>query len=436
MEISHECSEHLRARFDAMVRAAVDELVECVVEPSASAAEVEKQLAGRMRTLGSKMIADGLSARLGAHRGRQVCRCWSVMEHEGSRSRQVMTVLGRGAYRRAYYRCPSCEETLYAGDREIGIAQTGYTLPAQELVALVSAELPFDSTCRHLVRLTGIDVSAKQCQRISALHGEQVERASAAERTALFEGRLGYLAAGRGARLYVTLDATKTHLTDGWHETKLGAVYDVKPDRHGNDTPGQTSYTASVRESVEQFGQRLYQEACCRGVERVAEVIAVADGAPWIWNLVAEHFPGARQVLDYYHAAQRLYDVARVVYGEHSVEGLAWAETGCGLLLESEVDAVLSRLQALQPEGASGQDAVRLALGYYEANRGRMRYKELTEAGCHIGSGVIEAGCKTVVGARCKRSGMNWSTAGAAHVLALRSILLSQRWDQYWQHAA
>ena len=437
MSIKQEATELLRERYTRILLNYAQQLAEQMSDPTVSAAQAEKGLAQAVRQMGAELLCEGLSVRCGSHTGPRECRCGAVMEHEGRRGRRVVTVLGSGIYRRAYYRCPACHATYYAGDKQLGIEQTGYTLPAQELVCLSSAELPFDSACEHLVRLTGIDVSPKQCQRISHLWGKELESEQAAEREALMAGHLEYLVAqGSGTRRYVTLDATKTHFTDGWHETRVGAVYDVTQNHRGEDTPALTTYVAGVREPVGEFAERLYQEGCRRGCDRAAELIVVADGAPWIWNLVQEYFPGAREVLDYYHAAERLYTVAQAVYGEKSKEGLQWAQDGCGLLLESELEAVLSRLRALAPGSEAGREAVRLAIGYYETNRGRMGYKELLAGGYHIGSGVVEAGCKLVVGLRCKRPGMNWTQPGAQQILALRCSLLSGRWDEHWERAA
>ena len=242
-----------------------------------------------------------------------------------------------------------------------------------------------------------------------------------------------YLTPAAPKRLCITLDGTETLFVDAWHESKVGAVYEGEPDAQGQDEAVRISYVSGVREECEAFGERLYQEACRRGVEKAQEVVAIADGAPWIWNLVEEHFPQAVQILDFYHASERLYAVGRAVYGEESAEGKRWAETNRERLLRGQVGAMLRSLRGLSPPTAEGREAVRLAQGYFKTNRERMRYAHYRACGYHIGSGVVEAGCKQVVGARCKGAGMRWTKAGAQQVLALRCLLLSNRWDQHWQ---
>jgi len=234
-------------------------------------------------------------------------------------------------------------------------------------------------------------------------------------------------------RLYVTMDGLKMQFTDDWHETKIGAVYEARPGKDGIDEPFATTYVCGAWEGPEEFGKRLYQEAARRGVERAAEVVALGDGAPWIWNLASEHFAGAVQILDWYHAVERLHVVGRAVYGEGTAKARKFAEANKGRLWEGRVNSVLRSLRALRPPTGEGREAVRQAIGYFGTNRGRMDYPSYRARGYQVGSGVVEAACKTVAKARCKRSGMRWSKAGAQSVLNLRCLRLSGRWDAHWK---
>lgn len=281
--------------------------------------------------------------------------------------------------------------------------------------------------------LSGLWVSVSHLQRLSERHGERAEARLGQERQALLAGQLDYLPERAPGRLYVTLDATKTPFVDAWHETRVGAVYEVEPDEEGMDQACRTTYVSGVQEPVSAFGERLYQEARRRGVAQAREVVVVADGAPWIWNLAAEHFPQRLEILDFYHAAKRLHSVADAVYGEGSSPAQRWARANTARLLGGRADNVLCSLRRLRPKTKEGQEAVRLAIQYFIDNRQRMHYAQYQAHGYHIGSGIVEAGCKCVVGTRCKRSGMRWTKRGAQHILALRCLLLSNRWDEYWQ---
>jgi len=159
----------------------------------------------------------------------------------------------------------------------------------------------------------------------------------------------------------------------------------------------------------------------------------IADGAPWIWNLVAEHFPERVEILDFYHAAERLHAVGKAAYGEDSAEARRFAETNQQRLLAGRADEVLRSLRALRPARAEAREVVRKAIDYFQHNRARLRYDEFRARGYHIGSGVVEAACKHVVGSRCKRSGMRWTKPGAQSILSLRCLLLNDRWEDYWK---
>ena len=435
MTIHDTATQVLPERVSKQVAGLVSQLWQEVTEGELTPAQAEERAVELSRQLGRELLAAGWEQRYGRQQGPQrPCACGQRQHLEGYRQKWMATALGATRYRRAYYRCRECGRTYHAGDRELGLEGGSYTLVAQELTCLVASELPYARGGALLERLTGLGLAASHAERITGRWGAAVEQQQAQEREALLAGELEYLPATAGPeRLYLSADGTQTLFTDSWHESKVGVVYEGEPDAQGQDEAVRASYVSGVREESEAFGARWYQEARRRGVEQASEVIVVADGGPWIWNLVAEHFPQAVQILDFYHASERLYEVGKAVYGEGAAAGKRWAEANRSRLLRGQVGAMLRSLQALQPRTEEGREAVRLARGYFQSNRSRMRYAQYRARGYHIGSGVVEAGCKQVVGARCKGAGMRWTQAGAQHVLALRCLLLSNRWDQHWQ---
>jgi hypothetical protein len=373
MQVSDEQRSDLPAAVLARVVSLAEEAWAAVMGEELSAAEAEERVVELTRELGQELLSAGWSERHGRHTGpRRSCGCGGSQRFEGYRCRRLMTVLGEVRYERAYYRCGECGGRHYAGDEALGISETGFTVPAQEMVSLVCSELPFESAWRLLQRMTAVSVSLSHVQRLSESHGRRLEEQWSEEREALFAGQLWRLPEGTPDRLYVALDGTQTRLVDDWHETKVGAVYEVEPDEEGRDQAVRTTYVSGVQERPECFGRRLYQEAQRRGVESAQEVVVVADGAPWIWNLAAEHFPQRVEILDFYHAAQRLHEVGDAVYGEGSAAGRRWAEANKGRLLEGEVQGVFRSLRGLRPEGGEGREAVRLALHYLQTNRQRI----------------------------------------------------------------
>ncbi len=158
----------------------------------------------------------------------------------------------------------------------------------------------------------------------------------------------------------------------------------------------------------------------------------LGDGAVWIWNLASEHFPGAVQIVDRFHAKQHLSDVGKAVYGATSDLARAWARERHDELDAGDLDAVLC---ALRTHAAANDDA-RKCVDYVERNRERMHYPEFLAAGLCTSTGVVEAGCKVAIGTRLKRTGMHWTVRGANAIIALRCCKLSGRFEDFWEWRA
>ena len=434
MRIVQGPSEVLPAALQESVLRLAQQMWTALLSATQSPAQAEEQVVALSRQVGQEVLSAGLSERYGKQQGpHRQCQCGAQQRFERYRGRTIMTVLGPLCYQRAYYRCRSCGRCHYLGDEALGLSDSTFSLPAQEAISLVCSEVPFERARDLLQRLSGVRFCISQAERLSQAHGQRLLEQHQHRCGQLFAGELEYLPQQRAHRLYITLDATKTRFCDDWHETKVGAIYDATPGPDGIDEPQRTSYLALVQPELEAFGQALYQEAARRGVEHAREVIVVADGAPWIWNQAAEHFPDATQILDFYHASQRLHTVAKAVYGEGRKATRQWAEANVARLSAGHWKSLLCSLKALRPASKDGQEAVRLALGYFAANRQRMDYKSYRARGLQIGSGVVEAACKCVVATRCKRTGMRWTKPGAQAILTLRSLLLNERWDEYWK---
>lgn len=434
MSVSHDPRQVLPEALAQQVLSLAAEMYRCVLTRGLSAAQAEEQVSALSRQVGQEVLSAGLSEAYGRHSGpARPCECGQSQRFVNYRQRTLTALVGPVRYDRAYYHCSHCQATYYAGEEALGLEGSSFTLPAQEAVSLVSAEVPFERARVLLARLSGLKVAVSHAQHLCQRHGQRLLRERRAECDALFAGTQEYLPQRRDHRLYITLDATKTRFRDDWHETRVGAVYDAKPGQDRLDEPDCTTYVTTLAAAgLEAFGQALYQEAASRGLDHARERVVIADGAPWIWNLAAEHFPDATQILDFYHASQRLYEVARAVYGEGTAQATVWAQRCVERLRAGDWKGLWCSLKALRPKTREGTEAVRLAIGYFASNRQRMNYPAYRAQGMHIGSGVVEAACKHVVGARCKRAGMRWTKEGAETVLALRTQLLNDRWDDYW----
>lgn len=202
------------------------------------------------------------------------------------------------------------------------------------------------------------------------------------------------------------------------------------------DHAGKKHYVAR-RCKAEDFGKALYTLAVMYGLPQARQVVVVGDGALWIWGLAAEHFAGAVQIVDLWHAREHVWKVARAVFASGSLEAAAWAEHACTLLVKGQIEdlvAEIAALPAVPPEPAASRSVPEIEMDYFISNAARMRYPAFRAQGMQVGSGIAEAACKTVVSTRAKRSGMRWTPAGLDAVLALRTAVLNATYDDFWEH--
>lgn len=252
---------------------------------------------------------------------------------------------------------------------------------------------------------------------------------------------------GERALLYVCGDGTgvpmrkeelagrKGRQADGsakTREAKLGCVFlqtEVDKEGHPIRQEDSTSYVGSF-EGAAEFGLLLRQEAQRRGSAVATKIIFIGDGAAWIWELARVNFPGAVLILDFYHALQHVHGLVEALWGKESPAGKKGIKRWKGWLLKGQAAELLKQArQALA--AALDTDKAQKEIGYLENNLERMRYGAFRQAGYFIGSGVVEAGCKTVIGQRMKCSGMFWSEAGGQGMLDLRCAFLSNRLDAF-----
>lgn len=345
----------------------------------------------------------------------------------------VWTLFGPVRVQRDYFlgkdrgHCPA--------DAQLGLE--GSATPAlARLVTRAAAQQPYGAASRDLAEYGSIRVDERQIQRI-------VQRIAPA-----VEPWLAQLPQSEQAVpiLYVSCDGTGTPMrkqelagrkgkqpdgTSKTREVKLGAVF----TQHGVDWEGHplrdhesTSYVASYAASAE-FSLLLRDEARRRGVGSAGQVVFLSDGAAWAEDIASECFAGSVSILDFYHASERLHKLAAALDRTRIKARIGqWTRW----LLQDRIDKVITQGRQLQSQGSEDPDVVEEQLGFLERHQHRMLYGTYRSSGWFIGSGVVEAGCRTVVGKRLKQSGMFWSEHGATCVLNFRTLLLSQRFDTFW----
>lgn len=378
------------------------------------------------------------------------CRCGGQFQDRKRVAKTVLTVVGPLRLLRTYQRCSCCGSWRAAEDQVLDVEKTSFSPGVRRMLAETGAEVCFAKAKRMIARLAGLRVTAKEVERVAEAVGADIARREEAARLAAAAAAPAAGAAGETpALLYLMGDGTgvpvlkretagrKGKAADGiarTREAKLGAVFtQTTTDAEGHPLrdPASTTYLGKI-EAVEDFGPRLYAEAVRRGVERAKQVVFIGDGATWLWNLAEEQFPGAVQIVDYYHAAEHLGALAQLLYPEDEMGRRRWRKPLEKLLWAGKIEELVGQLREVRVRGRK-REAVEKGISYLEKNQVRMKYGEFRRQGWFIGSGVVEAGCRSLIGGRLKQSGMHWTVTGANALLALRCCLESGRFEDYWE---
>ena len=399
--------------------------------PSAFAT-LEKAIRESVQGIGASILADAVALGGNGYEGTSIgCVCGARQKYMNDRERSVISLLGKFRFRRAYYWCAKCSESSAPLDDAMSIAHTQFSPAVRNAVSLMGAEVAFGRGAMLMEELTGIRISKRKHREISEATGARLGGPKIPPR----RKRKGDRAV---EDLYISTDGTMAPTLDAWREVKIGAIFEVRPDAHNRPERLRTHYLGDVMKA-EDFGWELYRAADRMGLGQAKRTIVLGDGAAWIWNIADFHFPDAVQIVDWYHATERLWIVANAHFTEGSDEARDWVSRCEKLLAASRVETLIERLERLRKQNARKKQVRKIideAIVYYRNNIERMRYRRYVRRGLFIGSGVIEAGCKHIVGQRLKQSGMRWALEGLTSILHLRLAVLNRQWPQQNRAAA
>jgi hypothetical protein len=356
------------------------------------------------------------------------CSCGRWARRRGRRQRDVVTMAGRVRVRRAYYYCRLCDAGVCPTDRALGLGSGPFTRRVVQEVVRLDALAPYGKAMALLWDLAGVSVSAKEAQRMLERSSEVVQSYEEARWGAALQQWVGKKA--RAEVLYLFADGVQTPILGGWRETKVGVARALDAD---GKLMGSSRYV-SLLGDAEAFGWKLAALAQAAGATHAGRLVMLGDGARWIWTQAEAHFPEALQVLDLWHAVQRLWEVGRLAFGEQEGPLKEWVAQRQSELWEYRTDALIEALSRLAALHVPAREKAQEAIGYYENNRERMDYPRYREMGLLVGSGPVESGCKQVVTQRLKGAGMRWREAGAQTIARLRCLILGGEWQSFLQH--
>jgi hypothetical protein len=379
------------------------------------------------------------------------CACGHQAYYRDLRDKPVLTMVGTVSVSRPYYLCPHCHTGQFPADVELDVVDTESSPGVRRMQALVGQEAPFDHGREQMKVLAGLEVTTKAVERMAEAIGDDIAQREQQEIQRAVQLDLPMVVGEPVSILYMQMDGTGVPVvkketegrkgkTDGQpahtREAKLGCVFtqtDWDDEGYPIRDPDSTTYTGAI-ETAEEFGKRLYLEAWKRGWSRAEKKVVMGDGAEWIWNLAEQHFPGALQIVDLYHARQHLWELARKLYPNDEVSQKAWIKVHQkGLLDKGKTEKLVVAIRSIHSNNPEVWEKIRTEADYFERNAERMRYPQFRRQHLFVGSGVIEAGCKTVIGHRLKQSGMFWTVRGANAILALRCSHLNGRFEDYWE---
>ena len=378
------------------------------------------------------------------------CACGHRAHYRELRSKPVLTAVGSVKVSRPYYLCSHCHTGQFPADADLDIENADFSPGVRRMQAMVGQDAPFDHGRQQMKLLADLEVTTKSVERTAEAIGADI---AARERDEIHRAAQLDLPIVMGKPIpvvYIQLDGTgvpvvkketvgRAGKTEGQpahtREAKLGCVFTQTtwdPEGYAIRDPGSTTYVAAI-EAADGFGLRLYLEACKRDWSHAEKKVVLGDGAEWIWNIAAQHFPGAIQIVDLFHARQHLWELARKLHPNQEPEQQRWMMIHQNLLDEGKIEDLVAALRSIDSSNSELAEKVRIEAGYFENHAERMRYPEFRRQHLFVGSGAIEAGCKTVIGSRCKQSGMFWTVRGANAILALRCTHLNGRFEDYWE---
>lgn len=376
------------------------------------------------------------------------CGCGATARYRSCLARVVITRHGELTLRRRYYYCPSCQRGFAPLDDRLGLDQEATTRRVREWCALLGGHLPFAEGAVVLERLTGVRLGMSTLERTTVAVGSRLRAAEQAEARRHHAGQLRQ-PVRKPSRLYISIDGKMTPLRDPWKrdgsqgplvcrwgEAKIGVLYEARRGRDGRDAGVRRKAYVATLGDVNNFTPLIATLAHQQGHHWAKELIVLGDGAAWIWLLAASQFPEAIQIVDFYHASEHLWTLANARFGDGSPAVKAWVSQRQEELKRDEILAVLRAIAGWKPRSAAGKKLRRTQFRYFRTNAERMRYGTFQRHGYHIASGVVEAACKHVVGARLDQAGMHWCPETAEAILALRAALCSTQWPDLRPYCA
>lgn len=365
------------------------------------------------------------------------CSCGEESHYIRGRQGTFHTLFGKVKAQRAYYLCGSCHKGHYPLDQAVGLRPNALSAELVRLVAMTGVQLPFRVGCDLFKTLTLVSVSDQAMAKATQAVGSIVEteekkwQKQAEDEQFLLKRKRENKPP---LRLYGAIDATKVHIRDDeshrWRDLKIGAWFEARgkppasPEGQWSIEAENIDYYTDICSATE-FGALFWSTGVAHHAQLARELVLLGDGAEWIWNLVAQHFPQAIQILDWFHASEHLMPVAQAAFAADT-DRSRWVSQMKHLMWHGHIETVIEAIDQLAT--TCSQDILRTTASYFDSHKKRMRYAHFRQQGYQIGSGTIESAAKQIGMMRMKVPGAIWNEDNARIVAKARAAYLSDRW--------
>ncbi len=367
----------------------------------------------------------------------------STMSYAGRKEKTFVTVLGDITLKRAYY-IDENGRGYFPRDMKLGFDKDSLSDGVKRMIGHTASGLSFKESSQMIEHLAALHIRAKQVERGSESLGKEI---SENEKLVIKNGRpcsktmyLGIDGTGCPVRKEET-EGRKGKQPDGLSKTrevKLAVTFSADSrDKDGIPTrdKGSVSYNAAIEsaatgdfdQNISEFVCRIERETKRRGFDKAKRQVILGDGAVWIWNIAGEVFPNAIQIIDLYHAKGTISNAAKEIFGTESDFGKQWGKKRRDDLEAGRIDTIMDKLEPFVEKCKEANSCRK----YLFKNRNRLNYPYFRKLGLCTSSGIVESGCRHVIGARVKQSGMHWTVQGANAIIALRCSKLSGRFDDF-----
>ncbi len=331
-------------------------------------------------------------------------------------------------------------------DESLRLGDHSWTPESIKQAVGLGVEIPsYRRAAQRFEALTKLPMSKSSLERLTTEYGKKLVSYQAAEAEATVrapdqgeEFVWRAIPEPDSAVMAVSMDGVLINIrAEGWKEVKVATIsaveveVEVERDEEKVVRLSQHSYRAGLWEAKD-FAKHQWAEACRRGLEKAKQIVSVNDGAAWIWLIVMMCYAPCIEIIDWWHAVEKLWNAANSLFGQGAPQAAAWVQQLKSLLWAGQLRPLIHQVRQACPPDHPLPDTVCVLINYLFHNRRRMDYQRYQQAGYPVGSGSVESACKVVVQERMKQAGMRWRRDNAQAMLALRCILLSERWNLVW----